>query len=78
MRAWKIQLVKADGDPCKPSQALVHLWLGTALCSLFGIGWIYQLFDREQRALQDVVCGTRVIRVHQEKGRRERPPRSDN
>lgn len=61
MRAWKIRLERADGAPCDLRTALSHWVMGMTLGSLLGLGWWFSLIDRKGRALQDLVCGTRVV-----------------
>jgi len=63
MRAWKIRLERADGNPCDTRTALTHWIVGVSLGSLLGIGWWFALIDRKGRALQDVLCRTRVVRA---------------
>jgi uncharacterized RDD family membrane protein YckC len=63
MRAWRIRLEKADGQPCDVRTALTHMMVGSLFGSAFGIGWLYALFNRDRRALQDILCGTRVVKV---------------
>jgi len=63
MRAWKIRLEKADGTPCDAKTALSHWIIGVILGSLMGLGWWFALIDRKGRALQDVICRTRVLRT---------------
>ena len=63
MRAWKIRLEKDDGNPCDTKAALSHWIVGVTLGSILAMGWWFSLIDRKGRALQDVVCGTRVVRT---------------
>lgn len=63
MRAWKIRLENDDGTACEPRTALTHWIVGVILGSLLGLGWWFALIDRRGRALQDLICGTRVIRT---------------
>lgn len=63
MRAWKIRLERADGSPCDTRTALSHWIVGVLLGSLLGLGWWFSLIDRKGRALQDLICRTRVVRA---------------
>jgi uncharacterized RDD family membrane protein YckC len=63
MRAWKIRIEKVNGQACDARTALTHMMVGSLLGSVFGIGWLYAFFNPNRRALQDVLCGTRVVRV---------------
>lgn len=61
MRAWKIRIERSDGSPCGTRTAIFHLAVGVILGLLLGMGWWFALIDRKGRALQDVICGTRVV-----------------
>jgi uncharacterized RDD family membrane protein YckC len=63
MRAWKIRLEKADGTPCDTRAALTHFFVGITLSLALGMGWWFALMDRKGRALQDIICRTRVVRA---------------
>jgi len=63
MRAWKIRLERADGSPCDIRTAISHFIVGVTLGLALGMGWWFALIDRKGRALQDVICRTRVIRA---------------
>jgi len=55
MRAWKITLLPVSGENLKLGAALIRFLV--SVLSL-GIGHIWSLFDRDQRALQDIASRT--------------------
>jgi len=56
-------LERADGSPCDIRTAISHFIVGVTLGLALGMGWWFALIDRKGRALQDVICRTRVIRA---------------
>ncbi len=60
MRAWKIRVELENGENLSWSQALLRFLL--ALLT-FGIGMLWCLWDRKDRALYDVLARTQVVRV---------------
>lgn len=63
MRAWKIQVVRTDGNPLTLPVALLRL--ATALLSwiVLGGGFLWSLVDRDGLAWHDRLSGTRLIMV---------------
>lgn len=63
MRAWKIRLEMADGRPCSAQAAVKHVIAGSLLCTALGAGWWFAFFNRDKKALQDLLCRTRIIKT---------------
>ena len=63
MRAWKLKLLRDDGE--RMGRALAGKRFVLALLSLLalGAGFWYALFDAERRTWHDRVCGTRMTRL---------------
>jgi uncharacterized RDD family membrane protein YckC len=63
MRAWRLHLVDASGRR-SPSMRKAALRFVVALASALaaGIGFLWCLFDREQRTWHDIAAGTRLER----------------
>ena len=60
MKTWRLRLVSAGGGPLTHRQA----WLRyVAALGLFGVSFVWALFDREGQFLHDRIAGTRIIRV---------------
>lgn len=77
MKTLSLALVDADDRPIGYARALVRylagigLWLGALAFGYYVTGWAYllvllpfawTLFDRDRRALYDVIAGTRLVR----------------
>lgn len=60
MRAWRLVLVNQNGRNLSTAQAWKRFLL--MLCSL-GLGFLWRLFDAEQRCWYDRVLGTRLYSV---------------
>ena len=63
MRAWRLRLEGEDGQPPSPGAALLRWPLACLGWGLLAIGPLWCLADREGRALQDRLSGTRVVVV---------------
>lgn len=61
MKTWKLRIANSDGSPPRPTQALLRYLAAWPSISLFGIGILWALFDKDKQFLHDRVAGTRVI-----------------
>jgi len=61
MRSWKIRVVRVDGQPLGLDSALMRYLLATISLTLFGLGFIWILFDRENLAWHDQLSKTRIV-----------------
>ncbi len=60
MRAWRMRLIKANGEPVRLPQALLRLPLAlVAWSSVVGLVWC--LFDPRGRALHDILSGSLIV-----------------
>jgi uncharacterized RDD family membrane protein YckC len=58
-----IRVVKADGSPLSDTDAILRYigyYINTAV---FGLGWIWALFDSNQQGLHDKIVGTYVVKA---------------
>lgn len=68
MRAWRLKVVRTDGtqlswgDALKRHLASLFSWL------VFGLGYIWILFDRDNLAWHDRMSDTRLIMVDKNQG----------
>lgn len=58
MQAWRLKLVGHEGE--KPNLTAITLRFGLTWLTL-GIGTLWCLFDRDKRALQDIISPTRMV-----------------
>ena len=64
MRAWRFRLVREDGRPLSPSDALKRLvWASLTLVPL-GIGLLWMLVDRDKLTLYDRLSQTRPVMLN--------------
>ncbi|MCB2261913.1 MAG: RDD family protein [Candidatus Thiosymbion ectosymbiont of Robbea hypermnestra] len=63
MRTWRLRLVREDGRPLRPRDALRRLVWATLCLAPAGAGLWWMLFDRERLAGHDRLSHTRPIRV---------------
>jgi len=78
MKTMSLQIVTADDRPLSIARAFARfaaatgLWIGAMAAGFYVSGWLYllmlvpfgwTLFDRDRRALYDVIAGTRLVRL---------------
>ena len=67
MLAWRLQLVSIDtprpGAGITPRQALLRFIGAIASIASLGIGYVWILFDKENRAWPDLLSHTRMLHV---------------
>lgn len=61
MRAWRLQLVQANGQAPNILQALVRGLVGPFSLLVFGLGYWWSLIDKDGLTLHDRASGTRMI-----------------
>jgi uncharacterized RDD family membrane protein YckC len=61
MRSWKIRVVRDDGQPLGWDSALMRFLLATISLTLFGLGFLWIIFDRDNLAWHDQLSKTRII-----------------
>jgi uncharacterized RDD family membrane protein YckC len=63
MRAWRLRVVSADGNPLETRQALVRFGVSLISLAAVGIGFLWALFDSQNRTWHDVAAGTVMVRL---------------
>lgn len=63
MRAWRVSIVDAGGHFPHPGRSLARFLLALGSALLLGVGFIWCLFDAENRAVHDIVAKTRMVRL---------------
>lgn len=62
MRAWKLKVIRDDGDRIDARTAMIRYALALVSLAALGAGFWYAWSDAERRAWHDRVCGTRMMR----------------
>ena len=77
MKTLSLQIVTTRGQPPSPARAFARfaaaagLWIGALAAGYYLSGWLYllgllpyawTLFDRDRRALYDLIAGTRLVK----------------
>lgn len=63
MRAWKVKVVGADGQPINQQQASVRFIWSVASWVSLGVGFLVSLFNADKLAWNDRQSGTRLVKV---------------
>ncbi|WP_341707415.1 RDD family protein [Halopseudomonas sp.] len=61
MQAWRIRLQQPDGRSISGRQALVRLAVAQLSWLCGGLGFLWQLWDRESRTWHDIASDTRLV-----------------
>ena len=61
MRSWKLRVVRMDDQPLEWDSALYRYLLATVSLFLFGLGFLWILFDKNNLAWHDQLSKTRII-----------------
>lgn len=61
MRAWRLRLIAADGGPVGLGRATLRFLAAILSWIPAGLGFLWQLVDRERRSWHDRLSGTRLI-----------------
>lgn len=63
MKAWKFEVVGADGSPLTWTDAAKRFGLGFVSWLFLGAGWLWLLFDRDSLTFHDRFSNTRIRRI---------------
>jgi uncharacterized RDD family membrane protein YckC len=61
MRAWRLKLVSMEGQPVDWQQAVKRHFAAMLSLLVFGLGFIWIVFDSDKMAWHDKLSGTRLI-----------------
>ncbi|MCG7996111.1 MAG: RDD family protein [Candidatus Thiodiazotropha taylori] len=61
MRAWRLKLVTMEGSPVDWKLALKRHFAAILSLLVFGLGFLWVVFDRDNMAWHDRLSGTRLI-----------------
>ncbi len=63
MKAWKFQVIQHNQENITHQQAFIRFSLGFVSFMLFGLGFIYQLFNQHQLCWHDKLSKTLLIKI---------------
>jgi uncharacterized RDD family membrane protein YckC len=72
MRAWRTQLVRADAESLRATDALRRLLFATLTLAPVGAGLLWVLFDRDGLAWYDRLSATRPVLTAKDRGKPSR------
>ncbi|GFM83603.1 RDD family protein [Pseudomonas cichorii] len=67
MQVWGIRVQNADGTAISLMQALLRFIVSIASWLCVGLGFIWSLFDKQQRTWHDMYSNTQLVRVPKQK-----------
>lgn len=75
MQSWGLQLEDARGRVPNPWQASVRFAVSVVSLALFGLGFLWQLVDKDKMTWHDRASGTRIMHYPRPKkrGKKKRP-----
>ncbi len=62
MKAWKFQVIQHNQKNITHSQAFIRFALGLVSFSVFGLGFIYQLFNKDNLSWHDKLSNTLLVK----------------
>lgn len=63
MKAWRLRLQQPDGRPVTWRQAAIRFLVAGISAAALGLGFAWQLIDRQRRSWHDIASGTRLVRL---------------
>lgn len=63
MKTWRVQLVTSDSDPLDWNKVTIRFLVALLSWSIFGLGFIWSLFDKEKRTWHDILSATKLIQL---------------
>ena len=63
MRAWRLRVIGADGEPLPWPRALLRFVVALVSLFAFALGFLWCLVDRDRRGWHDLAAGSRLVRV---------------
>lgn len=73
MQAWRLKLVNQNGEPLKLTTVVLRALLGVPSLLLFGLGYLWILFNPKRLAVHDLITRTRVVQLPKKKKKSATP-----
>lgn len=77
MQAWRLRVENHDGTPITLVQSLLRFLAAGVSFAACGLGYVWILFDRQQRSWSDIVSNSRVVVLPKSSGKTRRRNKSD-
>lgn len=78
MQAWRIKLVSQNGEPLKLGTVVLRALLGLPSLLLFGLGYLWIMFNPKRLAVHDLITKTRVVQLPKKnKKKKSAPPQGE-
>jgi uncharacterized RDD family membrane protein YckC len=61
MKTWHIRIVTRENDKISLRTGIARYLFALFGLGLFGLGWLWALFDREKQFLHDRLAGTKLV-----------------
>lgn len=68
MRAWRLRVERASGEPVDPRTGAVRLFAGALTLATCGLGLAWLWIDRDELTWHDRLAGTRVLLLPKDPG----------
>ncbi|WP_024792168.1 RDD family protein [Candidatus Ruthturnera calyptogenae] len=62
MKAWKFQIKQMSGNNITHKQAFIRFISAIFSFTIFGLGFLYQLFNKDNRTIHDKISNTILIK----------------
>ena len=66
MKAWGLKLINDNSGPLQLSQCMLRVGIGFFSLVVFGLGFIWSLFDKKQRSWHDMASLTHQVYIPKE------------
>jgi uncharacterized RDD family membrane protein YckC len=63
MRTWKMQLVNLDSSEITWGTALIRYCVAIFSWAVFGIGFLWSIWDKQKRTWHDIASKTKLVRT---------------
>lgn len=63
MRPWRLKVTSADGGRAGGRALCLRFAVATLSLAVFGLGFLWSLFERERRTWHDLASGTVLVRL---------------
>jgi len=67
MRAWRVTLKSRDGGEISWPRCMLRFLLGFVSLAALGLGFVWALFDRENRSWHDIAANTVLLNTEKPK-----------